>query len=280
MSASPGTVSKILWHFTGGPVWNEKKNKQGKRLKPVDDSFKALKEIIKSNELRTGKYHEIVRTIIPDKKIFNLKTKKFEIKKNHSAIIKSSPVCCVAEIPIQHLDYLSKRYGKIAIGFHRDSIVKAGFNPVMYTLDKSNLSRDIHDGYSLIDNFNTSWVNSSIDDIQSNIDSIISDYEIDEDIDTSDARNALEDIEWINIDILTYYENLLAYIKTFEHSEFETIYCEREWRTTNNYEFTIDDIAMIILPKKGKKDFYNSFLKSTKLPRRVPVVSWEDLIEH
>src|SRR5262249_37193027 len=28
MPASPGTVSKILWHFTGGPIWDEAAKRQ------------------------------------------------------------------------------------------------------------------------------------------------------------------------------------------------------------------------------------------------------------
>jgi hypothetical protein len=26
MQLTPGTVSRILWHFTGGPAWNSEKN--------------------------------------------------------------------------------------------------------------------------------------------------------------------------------------------------------------------------------------------------------------
>jgi hypothetical protein len=34
MPSSPGTVSKILWHFTGGPRWNEVEKRQEATPKP------------------------------------------------------------------------------------------------------------------------------------------------------------------------------------------------------------------------------------------------------
>jgi len=281
MNNSPGTVSKILWHFTGGPIWNEKTNKQGKRPKPAKDSYAALKAILSSKVIRTGKYHEVVKTIIPEKREYNITTKSFEIKKNVEAIIKSSPVCCVAEIPIQHLNYHSNRYGKMAIGFHRDAIVNAGFNPVMYTLEESFLSKQIHEGYSSIDGFDTSWANSEIEDLQSSIDTILAEYMIDEELDVSGAQDAISEMESDSYDIQSYYGDILAYIKTFKKSEFESIYCEREWRSTEDYNFNISDIAMIVLPKKvGKNNYYNPFTQKTKLPRSIPILSWEDLIEH
>lgn len=281
MSNGPGTVSKILWHFTGGPVWNVKKNKQGTRLKPAKDSFIALKTILDSEVLRTGSFHEVVKAVIPEKRVFNFKKKRFDIIKNFSTTIKSSPVCCIADIPIQHLGYHSKRYGKMAIGFHRDSVVKAGFNPVLYTLEKSFLSRQIHDGYSTIENFDTSWASSSIEQLESAIEKIFDEYELNESIDTSDAMSSINDLESDVSGILSYYEDLLAYIKTFDDSEFDSIYCEREWRSTNSFEFKIEDIAMIVLPKRvGVNKYYEPFLSSTSLPRSIPIVSWEDLIEH
>ncbi len=281
MNNSPGTVSKILWHFTGGPLWNDKTNKQGKRPKPAKDSYAALKSILSTKLLKVGKYQEVVKTIIPEKREYNITTKKFEIKKNVKAMIKSSRVCCVAEIPIQHLNYHSERYGKIAIGFHRDAVVHAGFNPVLYTLEESFLSKNIHNGYSSIENFDTSWASSEIDDLESEIVTLLDEHEIDETLDASGIQDALSDIESETYQIQSYYEDILAYIKTFKKSEFDSIYCEREWRSTSDYKFDLSDIAMIVLPKRvGNANYYKPFLSATKLPRTVPILSWEDLIEH
>ena len=58
---TPGTVSKILWHFTGGPTWNMDKNKQNISPKPAKDAYQCMISIIESKELRTGNYSEVVK---------------------------------------------------------------------------------------------------------------------------------------------------------------------------------------------------------------------------
>ncbi|MCL1161593.1 abortive infection system antitoxin AbiGi family protein [Shewanella chilikensis] len=281
MSFRPGTVSKILWHFTGGPQWDSKKNKQLKKLKPAVQGYDALKAILDSKELRVGNYQEIVKVIVPEKRSYNLETKKVEIRNNVPVTVKSKPVCCVADIPLQHLAYHSNRYGKIAIGFHRDSIVKAGFNPVLYTLEDTSLLNAIYQGYYSVDDVLTDEAESEVDSLQGQIDGLIEEHELDEYIDASDISSALSFIESGHSKIESSFETLMAYIKTFDTSEFDSIYCEREWRSTNNFKFKLEDIAMIIVPKKqGNTNFYKKFLKEMNLPRDLVVACWEDLIEH
>jgi len=281
MSFRPGTVSKILWHFTGGPQWDSKNNKQLKKLKPATQGYNALKAIIDSKQLRVGNYQEIVKVIVPEKRRYNLDTKKIEIRTNIPVTVKSKPVCCVADIPLQHLAYHSNRYGKIAIGFHRESIVKAGFNPVIYTLEDTSLLNAIYQGYYSVDDVLTDEAESEVESVQGQIDRLIEDHDLDDDIDTSDISSALSYIESGHSKIESSFENLMAYIKTFDTSEFESIYCEREWRSTKSYNFKLEDIALIILPRKqSKTNFYQKFLKETNLPKDVVVACWEDLIEH
>ena len=58
MPTSPGTVSRILWHFTGGPEWDKETNKQKTESKPVADAYAALVGILGSRELRIGGYKD------------------------------------------------------------------------------------------------------------------------------------------------------------------------------------------------------------------------------
>ncbi|HYM62894.1 MAG TPA: abortive infection system antitoxin AbiGi family protein [Thermoanaerobaculia bacterium] len=79
-------------------------------------------------------------------------------------------------------------------------------------------------------------------------------------------------------------ERFLAFVKTFTRREFRTVYCEREWRATKSFRFKYDDIAMIVLPKiAGKERYFEPFIaaevRRLKLPRSIPVVPWEDLVE-
>ena len=147
MPISPGTVSKILWHFTGGPRWNEKEQRQENQPKPIDDACAALVSILRSRELRIRQYKEVVKVIVPYVNECDPTTLKISKRYNVPLTILSAPVCCLADIPIMHLGYHAERYGKIAIGFHRDAVIRHGFSPVFYQL--AGLWRKIYLGFTL-----------------------------------------------------------------------------------------------------------------------------------
>jgi len=50
-----GTTSKILWHFTGGPSFNEKTKKREKKIKSEKEAFGKLIEILDSNFLKANR---------------------------------------------------------------------------------------------------------------------------------------------------------------------------------------------------------------------------------
>ncbi len=284
MTSRPGTVSKILWHFTGGPAWDSQKNKQSTKLKSPSDAYNAIKSIINSKELRIGGYQEVVKLVLPEKIIFDIKDGKItrKIKKNFLETVESKRVCCVADIPIQHLAYHSKRYGKIALGFHRESIISNEFNPVMYSLENTNLINTIYQGYwNSFSSIDMEDLINSVDELQSNIDNLINESNSEESIETNDLIEEIECLITGNEEITDSFRELLAFIKTFNNKEFDTIYCEREWRTTKTFNFTNDDIAMVILPKKqNNTNYYDLFLSEINLPRNITIAAWEDLIEH
>ena len=133
MEYSSGTVSKILWHFTGGPKWDTKNNRQLKELKKFDEAYDILKKIINTKHLKMSDYQEVVKVKVP-KNILSKRNKILKPEYYLDKEIKASPICCLADIPIQHLNYHAERYGKFAIGFHRKSAIKNGFNPVFYII--------------------------------------------------------------------------------------------------------------------------------------------------
>jgi hypothetical protein len=132
MQVMPGTVSKILWHFTGGPLWDSKLNKQSTVLKSTEDACKAMMSILASKSLKLGSYREAVTVSVKRKRVYNPTTNQTETQFNVPTTLLSCPICCLADIPIQHLNYHATRYGKVAIGFHRDAAIRAGFSPVLY----------------------------------------------------------------------------------------------------------------------------------------------------
>jgi hypothetical protein len=140
---SPGTVSKILWHFTGGPTWNSKTKRQNEAPKPAKDAYANLISILTTQVLKLGNYKEIVKIIVPERRRYDIEKKKTVTETNVPVEIISSAVCCLSDIPAAHLRYHAYRYGKFAIGFYRKAVIKHGFNSVFYTLTDTSVIRSI-----------------------------------------------------------------------------------------------------------------------------------------
>jgi Putative abortive phage resistance protein AbiGi, antitoxin len=268
----PGTVSKILWHFAGGPTWNINTHRQNEKPKPSKEAYRNVKSILKERRLRLGNYREVVNVVIPERQKFISTTRQFEKQTNVPIEIESSAVCCLSDIPIPHLQYHSARYGRFAIGFHRDAIIHHGFNPVFYALENAPTIRSTYQGLSSLDASEPFEIMNQIQGFEV-AGTIGADREVVEMIESaiSDARESLQD--------------LVAFVKTFGRHEFGTIYCEREWRSISPYAFDVDHVAMIVLPKQGGgteyfKEFASRIAKKLSLPRRLPIVPWDDLVGH
>jgi hypothetical protein len=162
-------------------------------------------------------------------------------------------------------------------------MIRAGFNPVFYTLDDTPLVRSIYRGLSSL---RTADV-ARLDDIAQSLE-----WDIDQIEDTGDLSTGLTDLRDEAQSLGTIIETgvarvqqLMAFVKTFRRSEFSTIYCEREWRSTAPFRFSADDLAMVVVPKLvAGREYFRPFVERIaprlKLPRRVAVVAWDDLIEH
>lgn len=285
---SPGTVSKILWHFTGGPTWNTKTKRQSNSPKPAAQAYKNLKSILRTKELRLGTYKEVVKLILPELKKFNPETKKVEVKKNVPVDIESSSICCLSDIPATHLRYHAYRYGKFAIGFHRNAVIRARFNPVFYTLQDTPIIRSIYEGFSSLKFADPEEIRNAVSLIESQVDDIEVEYDdigIDISGEVGEIEYEVDSLETSISDAKQSLEDFVAFVKTFNRNEFSTIYCEREWRSTKQYNFEINDVAMIVLPKAvGETQYFKNFVEKVapklKLPRWIPIVPWDDLVEH
>lgn len=270
----PGTVSKILWHFTGGPTWNRRTGKQNKKPKPAKDAYKSLKAILRQRKLRVGRYRESVTGIADSHSTYRMDPETEELVETHRqenvpVKVESSSVCCLADIPIAHLSYHSKRYGKFAIGFHRSSAVRERFNPVLYTLENSGIPVSFAVKRSGLD------------------DQIESLREIHRALKYKNpfVKQALDLASEFREEI----DKFLTLIKSFKPDEFTSVYCEREWRSVQPFRFSFyRDVAMIVLPKEGDReddrDYFRLFVeydaRKLDLPRSVPIVPWEDLLEN
>jgi hypothetical protein len=287
MKQNPGTVSTILWHFTGGPKWNNEKNRQEKKPKPDADALNGLIGILTSGHLRLGGYREVVSVIVPKYRSYNLEKKKFITEKNKRVTIETSPVCCLADIPLMHLGYHANRYGKFAIGFHRDAAISAGFNPVFYTLENQQVVQNYQVANAKLRSIYVEGIIDELESASSDLEGNISDLNLrDEDAPPEvDFSSVASDLDSLKDDVEAIEESIgeaLSFVKTFKKSEFSSIYCEREWRSLKQFDFTYDDVAFIVLPKKGgvHKKFVETYAKTLKIPDTIPIVPWEYLLEH
>lgn len=270
-SGPAGTVSRILWHFTGGPSWSKRANRQNRRLKPAPKAYENLLKILRSGRLRCGGYRETLTGVIPEVEHFKLDPQTLEVtssskeKNFHVRRESSARVCCLAEIPVIHLAVHARRYGKMAIGFHRSSALRNGFNPVLYVPENSHLAVALVEALRLADEK-------------------IANYS---DLTRQTGRRPplLKMLRDAESDRRRDLEMFAAFTKTFSEDEFGSVYCEREWRSTKPYDFQPEDIAMIVLPRKmGHRSYFDEFVErdvnKTVLLRYVPIVPWEDLVEH
>lgn len=288
MPNSPGTVSKILWHFTGGPRWNNETNRQDDEPKQIEDAYKALIGILESRELRIGHYKEVVNVIVPRLRIRDPETDKMIMHYNVPKTLISAPVCCLADIPIMHLNYHADRYGKIAIGFHRDAAIRAGFSPVFYQLHNSAVIQSIYNGFAEFDEATNIQLEYEANNLGDEIDQLECEegHKVEGDGASMiyDLAGQANDMESAIKAASESIDKLLAFVKTFEQNEFPTIYCEREWRAIQPFKFGYGDISMIVLPHNTYVgDQYDDFVEEArrlKIPLNISIVAWDDLVEH
>lgn len=290
---SPGTVSRILWHFTGGPKWNVALGEQVSLRKPSAQAYENLKSILQTKELRVGNYVERIRVIIPKLRRYNGEKRKFEILPKVPQVISSVPVCCLSDIPAPHLGYHAYRYGKFAVGFHRSAAVRHGFNPVFYTLEDAKIIQSIYEGFTELNFVDLQYITHYAADIEDSMRDIQFAVEAqDADVDVAQIENAASSIS-LETNTAKHsiakaqgsFREFLAFVKTFSVREFSTIYCEREWRSVKAFSFTMDDVAMIVVPRQiSSRQYFAEFVRKIvpqlQIPPTVPVLPWEDLVEH
>lgn len=286
----PGTVSNVLWHFTGGPAWDRSLQRQCTERKSEDAAFQALIGILESRVLRVSSYQEFVHAEVSFlRRDIESNTRLPRKKTVH---IPTARVNCVADIPLMHLGFHARRYGKFAIGFRRDALIKAGFNPVLYTLQNRGLAATLHEVMTSLETAASELedvpreLESFTDEVREQVDSLEGangepfDHGIDLDpgfvgMEIGDVESALESAS-------EELSRALSFVKTFREREFDSVYAEREWRSISPFKFDISDIVMIVVPREvaGQNflDKLHSYLEQD-YPRSLPVCAWEDVVE-
>ncbi len=296
MNGTPGTVSKILWHFTGGPRWNNELKKQDEKPKPTEEAFAGLLGILRSRTLRVGGFREVAKVTVPKVTRVDPITRQSVVDLDVPRELLSTSVCCIADIPIMHLGYHAGRYGRFAIGFHRDAAITTGFNPVFYCPHGSSVLQSLYVGLHGLggtdDDGLVALGELSIFDMsqaeirtmeQAQEQSTVSGSKRRPNLSAAidNLRKSVEELDKKHSKALNTLKQIIAFIKTFNINEFDTIYTEREWRSTQPFNFTFADVPMVVAPREG--GFFDRLIDgvdSLGLPRSVSIVAWEDLVEH
>ncbi|MBI2985792.1 MAG: hypothetical protein HYY45_03385 [Deltaproteobacteria bacterium] len=195
-------ASEVLWHFVG-------------RGKSDHESYQILLSILRTG-LKVGEKNEF---------------KFVDPATNEIQTLWGYPVCCLADIPLKDLHIHAERYGRFAIGFHKESAISSNFNPVLYINQYSSvfhhfiLRRNEVEGY----------------------------------------------LERTNSDIAGKFQELLLLLGSVTKSgdlkanpvaalmldemQLNNFYYEREWRSIYNWDFQKDDVAILIMPDETLDDF-------------------------
>lgn len=267
----PKTHSDILWHFTGGSKWNLTKQNYSLKLKTQKESYDIAIKILSSKVLKLGNYHEKFIVSLPNYEKIDKKSKRKVKIKNKNISLDTSKVCCLADIPRTELFHHAKRYGKMAIGFKRESAIRNSFNPVFYTLNHKEIANKFFAAQGLLKETNLDLIQTEVDDLSADITSqLCSRCESEINIDDFNIIGQIETDNELIDSSLESLQYLLSYVKTFKENEFETIYAEREWRSLQNFNFEMDDIHSILFPNTNLlNDFITNHSKKMKIPNVV-----------
>ena len=281
MPSTPGTVSKdsvaFYWWTAGTRKPNRRTRNQNRLLQ-----LTSVKGILTSKELRLGQ-KEWVNLEGVAITVLDRGREEFVDPAYRNARFQASPVCCLADIPIMHLAYHSDRYGKFAIGFYRQAIIEAGFSPVLYQLEQSKMLGQLYAAVYTLSDF-----------CHLNLSKVFEVISQDPTLSAIDGNGLETNMPFLQrhlelhslgrLEAKKGIENLLSFVKSFKLDEFDTIYCERECAIRPQFRFSFADVAMVVMPSNAQEIEYLSpfieFAKSIKLPRRIPTVAWEDLVEH
>jgi len=275
----PGTVSRILWHFTGGHSQDGFTGTRSDKRKSLEEAFRLVKLVLESKELKVSKISEVYWMLNPGGltyKEYHSKYLGYEISEDS---YQEFPVCCLSDIPVQHLKYQASRYGECAIGFYRESAILHGFSPVFYITEDSEVLNSIMSGLS-------DTLNNQLEQGLDLFSYVIPDPDTmygkdawqEAEEEKEEIQNNIAAISEVIKQVRLSMKRFVSFIKIFGTDEFNTIYAEREWRSLNAFSFNENDIAMIIVPKKN--GCYHDLVNSGLVSKETPVIPWEDLLEY
>jgi hypothetical protein len=133
------------------------------------------------------------------------------------------PVSCLSDIPFKDLVIHAERYGTLAIGFHKESVIDNNFNPVLYLNTYSFLFGRFME---------------HVEELEAYL------RKVDKD------RSAKFQEMLLTLGSLAKSGDLKVNPednKALDEFQLNNFYYEREWRSVYDWEFKASDVALIIV---------------------------------
>ena len=164
-----------------------------------------------------------------------------------------NPHCvCFADIPETELKIHINKYSKFGIAFNKSFLIGKGVNPILYIEENSIIYKN---DFSSLGKYNSINREDYYQEFCSKtIFYFIQKYWI----------NCKDDVERQDTtEILDFLINLFGHLKIWnnnlEEHDPNNYYFEREWRASNNIDFQLSDVLVIIIPKDYENKFKLNF---------------------
>ena len=171
-----------------------------------------------------------------------------------------NPDCvCFADIPKSELQIHISKYSKFGIAFKKLFLAEKEANPVFYIENNSSICK--MDLSSSGEYKSTNRVDYYQEYCSKTIFYFIQKYSL-------CCKNSKDEVAYQDtMEILNFLINLFSHFKVWdddlEDHDLDNYYFEREWRTTNNINFKLSDVIVIIIPKNYEKQFKLDFPEYT-----------------
>jgi len=230
-------VSKYLTHFVG-------------RREPDDAKrYSLLQKIVRSGWLVSGAMANTAINDLPSR----IQQVSYDYPHNLAGIDLNSAfiadVVCFTDIPQADLGLHMKKYSNFGMSFTKELLLSKGANPVFY-ISKRSIDRS-EGGITFEALFRKELQNYiNLDtDFQASLH------------DVKRMPSSRETAQFkMHIFMLKYFFSFLKFWDNTDVDEQESnFYMEREWRIFGGFQFTIQDIHKIILPKEYAELFRRDF---------------------
>jgi hypothetical protein len=249
---SQNYISNILYHFVA------------RKIETEDEQYKTLYKILKDGWLSFSPHDH---SIYPGQiKIDSFKDRKINEMFNPDCV-------CFADIPEIELQIHISKYSEFGIAFYKSFLIEKGANHVFYIEDNSSICKK---DFSSLEKYKST---NRVDYYQEFCSKTIWYFFQRYLYCCKNSEVELQDTK----EILNFLINLFSHFKVWnnnlEDNDPGNYYFEREWRATNNINFQLSDIVVVILPKNCEKQFKLDFPEYTgelKIAEDIEKGTWDN----